>query len=160
MTALAKNQEKEPRWVQTLSRLIETRGMNPRQLSLMAGLNPTAVRDMLSGRARYPRYDTLQALARALDTTPAYLMGDQNAHQEPGTEQLDLLTEIIARLQEVAEDMQRELSPRELAMMATTIYRQIQNYPTDKSTPTLLQTQARTLIAYASNNKQIVVKKR
>lgn len=127
MTPNKKIQEKNPLWVQTLLKLMAAQGMNPRQLSLLTGLNPTAVRDFLTERVKHPRYETQQALARVLQTTPAHLLTENTTkHALSGVdaaaaENLDLLTEIIARVQDVADDMGRELSPRELATMVTTI---------------------------------------
>ncbi len=150
-----KTTPKQPAWLHNLQQLLEEREMNPRQLSLLAGLNPTAVRDMLSGRARYPRYDTLQAIARVLDTTPAYIMGDAAMRHElhNGTvaegDRIELLTEIIARLQETAEDMERKLSAKELARMATTLYQQILIDDPAASIQSI-DKQVRTLVSYAS----------
>jgi transcriptional regulator with XRE-family HTH domain len=121
---------KLPSWVRNLRALMEKRGYNPRSLSLQAGLNATAVRDMLEGRSRFPRYDTVQALALALDTTPALLMGEEGLLNEVASagfaQDLELLTEVIARLQEVTEELDRKLSPRDFAAMATAIYKRIQ----------------------------------
>lgn len=115
-----------PRWVETLRDLMESEGLNPRSLSLKAGLSPTAVRDMLEGRSRFPRYDTAEALARALGTTPAFLMSNDSA-EEHTMDDTGLLTEIIARLQEISEELEHPLSPREFAAMAATIYRRMQD---------------------------------
>lgn len=156
---------KTPQWLKTLRQLIDERGLNPRQLSLQAGLNPTAVRDMLSGRVRHPRYDTLQALARTLGTSPAFLMGDSAIQQDINKgkiqppEKLELLTEIIARIQETAEEMRRVLSPRELAVMATTIYRQMLDDERPHAPAAVLTSQAKTLIAYAQNSGGIKTKR-
>jgi transcriptional regulator with XRE-family HTH domain len=49
-------------------------GLNPKSLSLRAGLNETFVRDILKGRTRYPRTDTLAKLAAALGCSPADLL--------------------------------------------------------------------------------------
>jgi len=132
---------------------MEIRGFNPRSLSLSAGLNATAVRDMLEGRTRFPRYDTVLALSHVLEVTPSRLMGGAQEEEnktppvspqkeEPAPavtrlnkkaphdgsagetdEDLELLTEIITRLQEVAEDYQHRLNPRDFAAMVTTIYK-------------------------------------
>ncbi len=120
-----------PEWVRNLRRLMDEQGLNPRSLSLRAGLNATAVRDMIEGRSRFPRYDTVQALADVLHTTPAYLMSSDktaSAIQSKGEaygKDLEILTEIIARLQEVASENDRELTPREFAAMSMTIYRRL-----------------------------------
>ena len=118
-------------WVGNLRRLMDEQGFNPRSLSLRAGLNATAVRDMIEGRSRFPRYDTVQALADALNTTPALLMcsgkvGDEiKSGGDTFGKDVELLTEIIARLQETATEMGRDLTPREFAAMSATIYRRL-----------------------------------
>jgi transcriptional regulator with XRE-family HTH domain len=65
-------------WATRLRRLMEEKEFNPRSLSLAAGLNATAVRDILEGRAKYPRYDTIESLAKALKITPNHLMTGGN----------------------------------------------------------------------------------
>jgi transcriptional regulator with XRE-family HTH domain len=129
---MAKTKNTAPLWVRNLRTLMEQQGFNPRSLSLTAGLNATAVRDMLEGRTKFPRYDTARALAGALNTTPAALMGDADITGDAGfkaagfDEDLELLTEIIARLQEVIEENGRRLPPRDFAAMAAAIYRRMQ----------------------------------
>lgn len=133
MTLPMSKKEQEPRWVVRLRTLMKARDMNPRSLSLRAGLNPTAVRDMLEGRVKFPRYDTVQSLAGALEITPAQLMGEENvragdtyAAQTPlDDDDLNLLTEIITRLQETAEEYRAALDPKDFAAMVTAIYRQV-----------------------------------
>jgi hypothetical protein len=118
-----------PEWVKNLRRLMDEQKLNPRKLSLLAGLNATAVRDMIEGRSRFPRYDTVQALADSLGTTPALLMSGKKTGAESQAkggafgQNIELLTEIITRLQETAAETGRELSPREFAAMSATIYR-------------------------------------
>jgi transcriptional regulator with XRE-family HTH domain len=134
-------------WLKTLRQLMAQQAMNPRSLSLRAGLNETAVRDMLEGRTRFPRYDTIRALAKALQTTPAYLMGDKEIKHEiskekaekirmintaPYHEKLDLLTEIIARLKECSDEEKIELPPKEFASIVSAIYQRCQEkWPKD-----------------------------
>jgi transcriptional regulator with XRE-family HTH domain len=43
--------------------------------ALKAGLSRDFVRDLLSGKSRHPRADTLMKLARALECDPGYLLG-------------------------------------------------------------------------------------
>jgi transcriptional regulator with XRE-family HTH domain len=122
-----------PEWVKNLRRLMDEQGLNPRKLSLLAGLNATAVRDMIEGRSRFPRYDTVQALADVLGTTPAMLMSNKKTSAEiqskgaPFGHNIEILAEIIARLQETAGELGRDLNPREFAAMAATIYRRLQD---------------------------------
>jgi transcriptional regulator with XRE-family HTH domain len=128
----SKKDVKTPAWVQNLRTLMAEQGFNPRSLSLRAGLNATAVRDMIEGRSRFPRYDTVQAMSDALNTTPARLMSEEGlttsttAKSDNFGKDVELLTEIITRLQETAAELGRDLSPREFAAMSATIYRKIQ----------------------------------
>jgi transcriptional regulator with XRE-family HTH domain len=145
---------KSPEWLRNLRRLMEERGYNPRSLSLRAGLNATAVRDMIEGRSRFPRYDTVQALADALDTTPALLMSghqvatDLHAKGDAFGKDIELLTEIIARLQETAAEMGRELTPREFAAMSATIYQRLQNDEGARKNRANLKSQVHDLLEY------------
>lgn len=128
-----------PEWVRNLCFLMDEQGLNPRRLSLLAGLNATAVRDMIEGRSRFPRYDTVQALANVLKTTPAQLMSNKKTIDEikaKGTafgQNVELLTEVIARLQETAAEVGKELPPREFAAMAAAIYRRVLENPDSMS---------------------------
>lgn len=143
-----------PNWLRNLRLLMEKHGYNPRSLSLKAGLNATAVRDMLDGRSRFPRYDTIKAMADALGTTPALLMGDSDAALEvsskgPGFGQdLELLTEIITRLQEVCEELNHKLNPRDFAAMAATIFRRVQDNPDAKRGSDFIRPQIVDLLDY------------
>lgn len=143
-----------PHWLRNLRLLMDKHGYNPRSLSLKAGLNATAVRDMMDGRSRFPRYDTIQSLADVLDTTPALLMGDPDTLQEISAkgqgfgQDLELLTEIITRLQEVTEAQNIKLSPRDFAAMAATIYRRLQENPGSKKSVDSIRPQILDLLDY------------
>ena len=50
-------------------------GYHQKSLALAAGLNHTAIRDILKGRSRSPRLDTLVKIAHTLATTPNDLIG-------------------------------------------------------------------------------------
>jgi len=129
---MPKAKSSSTRWVRNLRTLMEQKGFNPRSLSLKAGLNATAVRDMLEGRTKFPRYDTARALAGALGTTPVTLMGDAGAAAEASPKgrqcgaDLELLTEIITRLQQAVAEHHRRVSPRDFAAMTATLYRRLQ----------------------------------
>jgi transcriptional regulator with XRE-family HTH domain len=56
-----------------LERLINERGTNPRAVSVGAGLNPTAARDIIEGRSKRPLHTTVAALAKELGVDPDYL---------------------------------------------------------------------------------------
>jgi len=144
---MPKTKTTQPTWIANLRTLMEARNLNPRSLSLQAGLNPTAVRDMLEGRTRFPRYDTALSLSDCLGVTPAQLMGapipvkpekvkaktvaapvqiqQQAATHPPVDDDLELLTEIITRLHELTQEYSHELEARDFAAMTATIYRQI-----------------------------------
>jgi len=51
--------------------------LNPKSLSQKASLNDTAVRDILEGRSKNPRHDTLQKIAKALGCTLSDLTGER-----------------------------------------------------------------------------------
>lgn len=59
-----------------LAAYMKDRGFNQRSLAVAAKLNETAVRDILIGRSRSPRYATLAALASVLKCTVAELAGE------------------------------------------------------------------------------------
>jgi transcriptional regulator with XRE-family HTH domain len=140
-----------PAWVRNLRSLMEQQNFNPRSLSLKAGLNATAVRDMLEGRSQSPRYETVCALAETLNTTPAILMNDAKVvatAAKTDDYDLDLLTEIIARLQETTEEMNRKLKPRDFAAMTATLYRWIQTGEERKKNMTGLRPKIHDLLDY------------
>ncbi|MFY9288295.1 MAG: helix-turn-helix transcriptional regulator [Alphaproteobacteria bacterium] len=143
-----------PNWVRNLRALMDEQGFNPRSLSLKAGLNATAVRDMLEGRSRFPRYDTAKALAEALGTTPALLMSDNDVANGNALkdlvfgQDLELLTEIITRLQEVTDELNRKLAPRDFAAMTATIYQRLQQSEERKKKISGIRPQIHDLLDY------------
>lgn len=156
-----KKNDQEPRWVDNLRTLMSARDHNPRSLSLKAGLNPTAVRDMLEGRVKFPRYDTVEALAKTLEVTPAQLMGAKikaadiasgilTPETDPlANDELNLMTEIITRLQEAAQDHKNAIEPKAFAAMVTSLYRQMQAAaPSLKSPGTTLAYKIHHLMEY------------
>lgn len=123
-------------WNETLRVLMRNSSLNPRSLSLKAGLGTTAVRDMLEGRVKFPRYDTVVALAKALNITPARLMGDQEANgaspppspastikEEFGDEELVLLAELIEKIQETVTTRAQNIPAPKFAAMVASLYR-------------------------------------
>lgn len=58
---------------------MKTAGLTQKALALKAGLNETAVRDILIGKSRNPQYRTLSALARELGCAVAELTGERGA---------------------------------------------------------------------------------
>lgn len=63
--------------VQNIERLMAHQGSNPAALAAMAGLNPTGVRDILMGKSRSPRHQTLEKLANALGVSVFDLLSDE-----------------------------------------------------------------------------------
>ena len=62
-----------------IRRRMTASGFNQKSLARVAGLNETAVRDILIGKSRHPRHDTVQKLAASLGCPVMALL-------EPGTE--------------------------------------------------------------------------
>lgn len=75
---------------QLLSRMAE-QDLKPKSLADRAGLNETAVRDIIKGRSRNPRIDTLEKLARALGCTTAELTGKA----QPGVAPIELNAVVV-----------------------------------------------------------------
>ncbi|MEQ8602547.1 MAG: helix-turn-helix transcriptional regulator [Marivibrio sp.] len=65
-----------------LTDLIKQRGLSQRALSRLASLDETAVKQILSGRSRSPRLDTVARLAAALETDVAGLIGERRSDVE------------------------------------------------------------------------------
>lgn len=112
-------------WIANLQRLMQEQDLNPRSLSVKAGLNPTAVRDMLECRSNSPRYNTVRAIAAALNTTPADLMEGRVKVRLKRTDfkNTELLTNIIEVLLTRNADENRKSSPREFAIEVISLYR-------------------------------------
>lgn len=58
---------------------------NPQAVSIKARLNPTAVRDILSGKSKNPKHSTVSSIAKALGCTAADLMGERTPAPRPRT---------------------------------------------------------------------------
>ena len=64
--------------VRELKRRMAAGGLSQKRLALAAGLNETAVRDIVSGRSRHPRHDTIEKLAAVLGCSAAELFDGRN----------------------------------------------------------------------------------
>jgi transcriptional regulator with XRE-family HTH domain len=62
--------------VSSIQRRMQLEGLNQKHLALRAGLNETAVRDILKGRSKDPQYSTLRAIADYLGCTVEDLYND------------------------------------------------------------------------------------
>jgi len=65
-----------------LRRRMEANEFNQKSLARAAQLNETAVRDILKGRSKNPRVDTLQAIAKVLGCTVNDLIGETGLRVE------------------------------------------------------------------------------
>jgi len=57
--------------------IMDERGTNAAEVARLAGLNPTAVYDIMSGKSRSPRIETLGKIAGALRVPIAVLFEDR-----------------------------------------------------------------------------------
>jgi transcriptional regulator with XRE-family HTH domain len=69
--------------IERLEEEIARQRFNYKSLSLAAGLGETTVRDIVIGRARNPRRDTLQKIARTLGLPLSYFLGDGTSASVP-----------------------------------------------------------------------------
>jgi len=80
-----------------LRRRMVAGGFNQKSLARNAGLNETAVRDILKGRSRSPRIDTLEALARTLGCSVVDLTGGRDAPKpQAKTDSIDVVGAVEA----------------------------------------------------------------
>jgi len=98
-------------------RMIEL-GLNQKQLAVESGLNETAVRDILKGRSRSPRLETIEALAKTLGFPNAAELISPAA----GFDESIMLDAIQAALEFVRE-AKPDWSDREIARAAVGLYR-------------------------------------
>lgn len=64
--------------VSNLQAEMARQGTNAAELARMADLNPTGVYDIISGKSRNPRLDTIEKLAGALGVSPASLLQEKD----------------------------------------------------------------------------------
>jgi transcriptional regulator with XRE-family HTH domain len=62
--------------INNLERRMRLRGLTQKSLALKAGLNETAIRDILKGRSKDPQFTTLNGIARVLGCAVEDLFGD------------------------------------------------------------------------------------
>jgi transcriptional regulator with XRE-family HTH domain len=60
--------------IRNLQAFMAVRGLNAHELAARAGMNPTAVYDILSGKARSPKIETVAKLAGALGVAATTLI--------------------------------------------------------------------------------------
>jgi phage repressor protein C with HTH and peptisase S24 domain len=71
------------RLTRTIEKRMRLKGLTQKGLALTAGLNETAVRDILKGRSKDPQLSTLRALARVLDCSVEALYSNTNEAPKP-----------------------------------------------------------------------------
>ena len=62
--------------IANLRHLLDTKEISMNELSRRSGLGQTGIADIMSGKSRSPRLDTLEKIAEALDTTVIDLLLD------------------------------------------------------------------------------------
>lgn len=67
--------ERELKLTERLAEILQERDLNPSALARQAGLPRDAVRDILTGRSKHPRADTIAKLAAALGVDAGSLIG-------------------------------------------------------------------------------------
>ena len=80
--SVAAVEQKTPTLKLKLKALIDEKGINAARLAEMAGLNPTGVYDILSGKSASPRVETLEKIAQALKVAPSALLSDEAENPE------------------------------------------------------------------------------
>lgn len=83
----------EGRIADNLAAAVKADGRAPRAIALAAGLNHTAIRDILTGKTNSPRADTLERLAAAMNVPLATLTRGEQPLDSGLAELLGQLTE-------------------------------------------------------------------
>ena len=72
--------------IERLKEEIARQRFNYKSLSLAAGLGETTIRDIVIGRARNPRRDTLQKIAATLGVSVSYFLAEEMVATVPVTD--------------------------------------------------------------------------
>lgn len=92
---------------QRIRERMELLGKNPSSVALDANLSRSAVRDILSGKAKNPGIVTIYAIAQALECSESYLMGESDSlHYAEST---DILIDVNARTSEISGTLEAGL---------------------------------------------------
>lgn len=76
-TAVKANRDKSP-FLQRLEIAMNKAGIASRPLSQQAGLSVSYVHDLFSGRTQRPSYEAMEAIAKVLEVSVAFLRGEDN----------------------------------------------------------------------------------
>lgn len=108
--------------ISQLRRWIKVRGTNPKKLSKDAGLNDTAVHDILSGKVRNPRIDTIRKIAGALKCSPGEFTKDARSTiglaEASASYAADLTPDFRAFIAALAEQLGRAEDPELVRLFA------------------------------------------
>lgn len=61
---------------ENIKRLMEERGVDAAKLARISGVNPTGVYDILSGKSRSPKVETIAKISRGLGVPLSAIFGD------------------------------------------------------------------------------------
>lgn len=81
---------KQPNLQERLEYIMEKQGIKPKTLSLEAGLNETAIRDILKGRSKNPRTDTTRKIANTLGVRHEWLVDGIGAEKMGNNQHIPL----------------------------------------------------------------------
>lgn len=65
-----------------IERLMKERGLDPAKLARLSGVNPTGVYDIISGKSRSPKIETIGKIARGLGV-PVSAIFEENYQADP-----------------------------------------------------------------------------
>lgn len=123
-----------------LDRLLAARGESALAASKAAGLPPSGIRDILRGRSRSPRGETLKKLADHFGVSIEELTGGEIRGQIDGTGAVqagdpdpDLLAKVLEATRTNLAAMEVELPPRQEAELVTLLYRHIRRNQPDSA---------------------------
>lgn len=88
-------------FIERLRRTIDqTPGLTAAGLAKKAGLDNSAIRSLLSGKAKNPRWDTIEKICAALNTTVEIFMADPQTEEERN---------ILRLISQLPVDLRRQL---------------------------------------------------
>ena len=94
-----------------IQELRQDRGLTLEQVATVVGVGKSTVRKWETGMIANMKRDKIAALAKALGTTPAYLMGWEEAKEEKNSPDQLVLTEgekmLLDLFRQIPEDQQR-----------------------------------------------------
>lgn len=73
---------------------LDALGLNPAKASKLAGLSSDTIRNIMRGQSKNARSDTISALARILQCSVPYLLGDEALGADPRVEPADKMASV------------------------------------------------------------------